>query len=87
VIRLTIACDGAAGHARLGECKVREDLHLDGYGDGPLMRATDFLKASGWSFRHFGTRLIVRCPECERLRVARNAARAKRDKLREARSR
>jgi hypothetical protein len=85
VIRLSFACDGAAGRERLRECDAVEVCYLTGYGEALLPEAVAVLKAKGWTFIHFGKRFIVRCPKCETLKVRRNEARAKRDTLREAR--
>lgn len=87
MIRLTFACDGAAGRERLQECDVKKTFELDGYGIALFTNAVDVVKLEGWTFRRFGERFIVRCPKCEGLRVKRNEARAKRDTLREARKR
>jgi hypothetical protein len=87
VISLTFACDGAKGRERLKECSTTKILHLDGYGAAILPDAIKTLIEQGWTFRRFGERFIVRCPKCEALRVSRNAARARRDTMREARKR
>lgn len=87
MIRLTFACDGAAGRERLRECDVKEVFELEGYGSGILPGLTAAMAIRGWTFTHFGARFIVRCPKCEKLRVQRNEARAQRDRLREERKR
>jgi hypothetical protein len=81
MIHITFMCEGAAGHARLGECNTKEVLYLDSYGSLILPDAVEFLREMGWSFRPVGDRLVVRCPKCEVLRVRRNEARAKRQML------
>ena len=87
MIRLTFACDGAAGRERLRECDVKKVIEVNGFGSTILPLFAEAAKIEGWTFRHFGKRFIVRCPRCEGLRVKRNEARAKRDTLREARKR
>lgn len=87
MIRLTFVCDGATGLDRLRECNAEKVFRIDKYVAILFMYAADAVKIRGWTFRQTNKRLIVRCPKCETLRVARNAARAQRDKLREARAR
>ena len=87
MIRLIFACDGAAGRERLRECDQQKVILLDGTGVGLFRAATFAMENEGWTFFRFGARFIVRCPKCEALKVKRNAARTKRDTLREARKR
>jgi hypothetical protein len=87
VIRLIFQCDGAAGRERLQECLASEVFKPEGYGSAIYPGLVAAMQIRGWTFRHFGARFIVRCPKCETLRVQRNEARAKRDRLREARKR
>jgi hypothetical protein len=87
MIRLTFACDGAAGRERIGECDVKYVIEFHGCGEALFTDSLALVKSKGWTFRRFGARFIVRCPRCEGLRVKRNEASAKRDTLREARKR
>jgi hypothetical protein len=87
MIRLSFACDGAAGHERLGECGEIHVVQFPGYGVGLFRDAVALVQEKGWTFTQFGPRFIVRCPKCEALKVKRNLARQKRDRLREARTR
>lgn len=87
MIRLSFACDGAAGRERNRECSEERVLKLDCFGGLILPKAVEALQMEGWTFRRFGPRFIVRCPKCEALRVKRNEARQKRDTMRRARKR
>jgi hypothetical protein len=86
VIRLVFLCDGAAGHARLGECQVARIVILDGYGIALFTDAVDVVKEEGWTFRRFGEKFIVRCPKCEALKVKRRQAQALRERLKRERT-
>jgi hypothetical protein len=85
MIRITFACAGAAGRERLRECDNSEVLYPDSYGVTVLSDAVEYLKEVGWTFRPITkngkTRIVVRCPKCEALRISRNKAKALRDKL------